>query len=222
MDKNIYGNSRLNSPIEMTSLLPNQSNIPGVQQSSGRNTALRVTQYTLGDVKFVEELGEGAFGKVYKGELTQTNGEKIFVAVKALKENASVKTQADFKREIELISDLKHANIVCILGVVLKEEPLCMLFEYMTQGDLHEFLIANSPNEGKSLTQLQFLQISMQISEGMEYLSGHHYVHRDLAARNCLVGDSLTVKISDFGLSRDIYSSDYYRYDRLETKRVQN
>lgn len=143
--------------------------------------------------------------------MSQVNGEKIFVAVKALKENASAKTQSDFKREIELISDLRHDNIVCILGVVLKEEPLCMLFEYMTQGDLHEFLIANSPNEGKSLTQLQFLQISMQICEGMEYLSGHHYVHRDLAARNCLVGGSLTVKISDFGLSRDIYSSDYYR-----------
>lgn len=191
------------------------------------NAILRVRQYMLHHVKFVEELGEGAFGKVYKGELTQPNGEKIFVAVKALKENASAKTQADFRREIELISDLKHDNIVCILGVVLKEEPLCMLFEYMAQGDLHEFLIANAPTDvntgctqtmsstastaSTSLSQLQFLHISMQICDGMEYLASHHYVHRDLAARNCLVGDQMTVKISDFGLSRDIYSSDYYR-----------
>lgn len=206
-------------------------NASGVVTASGRPaSALRVAQYKLSDVRFVEELGEGAFGKVYKGELTvpavatSTDGSvsKSFVAVKALKENASAKTQADFRREIELISDLRHDNIVCILGVVLKEEPLCMLFEYMTHGDLHEFLIGHSPNDAPPssnvsplpvpLTQLQFLFISMQISEGMEYLSGHHYVHRDLAARNCLVGDNLTVKISDFGLSRDIYSSDYYRY----------
>ncbi|XP_058460965.1 tyrosine-protein kinase transmembrane receptor Ror [Malaya genurostris] len=232
-DKNIYGNSRHNSPIEMTSLMANQNSagvvnrnsenggIQGLtsgqpgnqgQSSQSRNNGIaRVPQYTLQDVQFVEELGEGAFGKVYKGELTQKDGEKIFVAVKALKENASAKTQADFKREIELISDLRHDNIVCILGVVLKEEPLCMLFEYMAQGDLHEFLIANSPNEGKQLSQLQFLLIAQQICDGMEYLASHHYVHRDLAARNCLVGDHLTVKISDFGLSRDIYSSDYYR-----------
>lgn len=167
----------------------------------------------LRDVRFVEELGEGAFGKVYKGELTQVTGERIYVAVKALKENASTKTQADFRREIELISDLKHDNIVCILGVVLKEEPLCIMFEYMSEGDLHEFLISNAPTDSGTgqLNSNQFLYIALQICDGMEYLASHHYVHRDLAARNCLVGGELTVKISDFGLSRDIYSSDYYR-----------
>ncbi|XP_039949267.1 tyrosine-protein kinase transmembrane receptor Ror [Bactrocera neohumeralis] len=213
-DKNIYGNSQVNSSLEMTRLNSNTTNEqqPSMfSQNLERSSLLRVPQYTLQDMEFVEELGEGAFGKVYKGQLTQMNGEKIFVAVKALKENASLKTQQDFRREIELISDLKHDNIVCILGVVLNKEPYCMLFEYMSNGDLHEFLIANSPSENKSLTQLEFLKISLQISEGMEYLSSHHYVHRDLAARNCLVGDKLTVKISDFGLSRDIYSSDYYR-----------
>lgn len=187
--------------------------VGGGCRSNSRGSALRVRQYMLHHVRFVEELGEGAFGKVYKGELTQPNGERIFVAVKALKENASAKTQADFRREIDLISDLKHDNIVCILGVVLKEEPLCMLFEYMAQGDLHEFLISHAPSDNcmGSLSPTQFLHISLQICDGMEYLASHHYVHRDLAARNCLVGDNLTVKISDFGLSRDIYSSDYYR-----------
>ncbi|XP_075151765.1 tyrosine-protein kinase transmembrane receptor Ror isoform X2 [Haematobia irritans] len=209
-DKNIYGSSQTNGSVEMSRVSMTASS-PILVQNNDRGSVLKIPHYSLHDVEFVEELGEGAFGKVYKGQLTLCCGEKTFVAIKALKEDASYKTQQDFRREIELISDLKHDNIVCILGVVLNKEPYCMLFEYMSNGDLHEFLIANSPNENKSLSQLDFLKISVQISEGMEYLSGHHYVHRDLAARNCLVGENLMVKISDFGLSRDIYSSDYYR-----------
>lgn len=51
----------------------------------------------------------------------------------------------------------------------------------------------------------------MQISAGMAYLSAQRFVHRDLACRNCLVGCNLIVKIADFGMSRDVYTCDYYK-----------
>uniref|UniRef100_A0A3B4VJG8 receptor protein-tyrosine kinase n=1 Tax=Seriola dumerili TaxID=41447 RepID=A0A3B4VJG8_SERDU len=61
------------------------------------------------------------------------------------------------------------------------------------------------------LTQSQMLHIAQQIASGMVYLASQHFVHRDLATRNCLVGENLLVKIGDFGMSRDVYSTDYYR-----------
>ncbi|KAL1428542.1 hypothetical protein MTO96_002907 [Rhipicephalus appendiculatus] len=64
------------------------------------------------------------------------------------------------------------------------------------------------------LTRADLLKISVQVAAGMEYLASQHFVHRDLATRNCLVGDMLVVKIGDFGMSRDVYSTDYYRVGR--------
>ena len=61
------------------------------------------------------------------------------------------------------------------------------------------------------LSEIQLLHIARQISLGMEYLSSQHFVHRDLATRNCLVGSNMVVKIGDFGMSRDVYSTDYYK-----------
>lgn len=67
----------------------------------------------------------------------------------------------------------------------------------------------------KPLSKIELLHISNQIANGMEYLASQHFVHRDLATRNCLVGDKMIVKIGDFGMSRDVYSTDYYRVSQI-------
>ena len=62
------------------------------------------------------------------------------------------------------------------------------------------------------------IDMAKQIAKGMEYLSSKRFIHRDLATRNCLVGDENVVKIADFGMSRDVYESDYYKvcYQEIE------
>ena len=62
-----------------------------------------------------------------------------------------------------------------------------------------------------SLTANDLMSISLQCAAGMEHLQMLRFVHRDVATRNCLVGSGLIVKIADFGMSRDIYASDYYK-----------
>lgn len=197
-----------------------------------KQTVVNALEVPIRNIKFCQELGEGAFGKVYKGQALGLLGETIIipVAIKTLKVNASHRVKQEFKREVELMAYLQHPNIICLLGVCINEQPMCMLFQFMSCGDLHEYLVSNfiqtddlsigefsedleetGSTFSSSLSLRDLLYISSQISAGMEYLSSHHYVHRDLATRNCLVGDNMSVKISDFGLSRDIYSSDYYR-----------
>ena len=212
------------SEMEMNSLLPSQNgSTPAKQQQA------RAREFPISAVRFVQEMGDGVFGKVYRGELGGiVGGVTTLVAVKTLKPGANQQTRQDFHRESELMVDLRHPNIVCLLGVVLKDDPKCLIFEFMPRGDLHEFLTQHSPQSDimamsvssvadneRNLDHGDMSYISIQIAAGMEYLSSHHFVHRDLAARNCLVGENLTVKISDFGLSRDIYAADYYR---MQTK----
>ncbi|XP_076750703.1 BDNF/NT-3 growth factors receptor [Xylocopa sonorina] len=167
---------------------------------------------------FLQDIGEGCFGKVYKGELC-TGDSKEIVAIKVLKDTASREAEEDFMREVDIMSTFGHRNILSLKGVVLREgnNSPWMVFEYMPYGDLAEVLRSNSRQFRSTkpgvqpLTQESLHWITIQIAAGMTYLSGQRFVHRDLACRNCLVGSDLIVKIADFGMSRDVYTCDYYK-----------
>uniref|UniRef100_A0A8C4EHW6 Tyrosine-protein kinase receptor n=1 Tax=Dicentrarchus labrax TaxID=13489 RepID=A0A8C4EHW6_DICLA len=213
------------------------TSLPSSDEDSGLSSFVENPQYFCGIIKEKDmcvqhikrqdivlkwELGEGAFGKVYLAECANLSpdSDKMLVAIKTLKD-ANESTRQDFQREAELLTVLQHQHIVRFYGVCTDGEPLAMVFEYMRHGDLNRFLRAHGPDarileETKmpplgQLTLPQMLHIAAQIASGMVYLASLHFVHRDLATRNCLVGEGLVVKIGDFGMSRDIYSTDYYR-----------
>ena len=180
-------------------------------------------------IKELRLLGVGQFGEVMLAEtvglslrdlkLDKTNNKRsirIKVAVKKLRPQAQSQVRENFDKEIKFMSKLKDDNIVRLLAVS-KDDPPFIVMEYMENGDLHQFLEDYEPSYSDNILQANQLPVSIllymavQIASGMRYLASLRYVHRDLATRNCLVGQNFVVKISDFGMSRSLYESSYYR-----------
>uniref|UniRef100_A0A8C7L3Q9 Discoidin domain-containing receptor 2 n=1 Tax=Oncorhynchus kisutch TaxID=8019 RepID=A0A8C7L3Q9_ONCKI len=196
---------------------------------SGKDVA--VEEFPRKLLTFKEKLGEGQFGEVHLCEaegmkefidedfsFNISDNQPVLVAVKMLRADANKNARNDFLKEIKIMSRLKDPNIIRLLAVCICSDPLCMITEYMENGDLNQFLSRHEPEGQMALisnvttvgySDLRYM--ATQIASGMRYLSSLNFVHRDLATRNCLVGKNYTIKIADFGMSRNLYSGDYYR-----------
>ncbi|CAH0545803.1 unnamed protein product [Brassicogethes aeneus] len=182
--------------------------------------------YTLKDLKdiprdqlrLVKALGQGAFGEVYQGFYRQRPCDTVEmpVAVKTLPEMSTSQAEMDFLMEALIMSKFNHPNIVHFIGVCFDKHPRFIVLELLIGGDLKNFLRESrpKPERGTSLTMKDLVLIAVDVAKGCKYLEDNRFIHRDIAARNCLLttkGPGRVVKIADFGMSRDVYRSDYYR-----------
>lgn len=119
--------------------------------------------------------------------------------------------QAEFLREVELMKQFRHPNLVQLLGVSTSTKPFMMILEFLKGGSLDQWLPENGPKLLKP-TSAKLVHVLHQVALGMDALGKADIVHRDLAARNCLIDEHLHVKVADYGLSRDVdEDKNYYR-----------
>uniref|UniRef100_A0A8B9D8A2 Tyrosine-protein kinase n=1 Tax=Anser cygnoides TaxID=8845 RepID=A0A8B9D8A2_ANSCY len=153
------------------------------------------------EIVLLRELGSGQFGEVHLGKWKG----RYDVAVKMVKEGAM--SEDEFTEEAQTMMKLNHPKLVRLYGVCSKLYPIYIVMEYMSNGSLLSYL----QSHGKELQPLQLLEICYDVCDAMAFLESCQFIHRDLAARNCLVDSNLTVKVSDFGMTRyvldDLYVS---------------
>lgn len=157
-----------------------------------------------GQIIYQGKIGDGHYGSVFRGQY-EYESNIMEVAIKRLKATPDMKTLQDFDREIKIMKNLQHPNIVKII-TWMDQPHILIVMEYVRHRSFLMYLHSQSP----LLTTQRLLKFAKDIASGMEYLVSKQIVHRDLAARNILVDSDECVKISDFGLAQVADSNGYY------------
>eukprot|EP00066_Takifugu_rubripes_P014535 XP_011603801.1 PREDICTED: focal adhesion kinase 1 isoform X5 [Takifugu rubripes] len=151
-------------------------------------------------------IGEGQFGDVHQGLYISPENPALSVAVKTCKNSTSDSVREKFLQEALTMRQFDHPHIVKLMGVIT-ENPVWIIMELCTLGELRSFLQVRK----YSLDLATLILYSYQLSTALAYLESKRFVHRDIAARNVLVSTVDCVKLGDFGLSRYMEDSSYYK-----------
>ncbi|XP_068667608.1 probable serine/threonine-protein kinase PBL7 isoform X1 [Aristolochia californica] len=145
-------------------------------------------------------LGEGGFGRVYKGRLESTNQ---VVAIKQLDRNG-LQGNREFLVEVLMLSLLHHPNLVNLIGYCADGDQRLLVYEYMPLGSLEDHL-HDLPSDKKRLDWNTRMKIAAGAAKGLEYLhdkANPPVIYRDLKCSNILLGEGYHPKLSDFGLAK--------------------
>lgn len=156
----------------------------------------------MADFQKIEKIGEGTYGVVYKGKNKRT-GE--IVAMKKIRlENEDEGVPSTAIREISLLKELVHPNIVCLQEVVMGENKLYLIFEFLKM-DLKKYLDSVADENLKTQEHKSLVKSYLyQICQGTCYCHQRRVLHRDLKPQNLLIDSNGAIKLADFGLARAI------------------
>ncbi|KAL1328469.1 hypothetical protein HN51_038317 [Arachis hypogaea] len=170
----------------------------GHQKYSGLQFfAYRELQEATNNFDSDRELGDGGFGKVYFGKL----GDGRFVAVKKMYEN-NYRTVEQFMNEIEILTGLRHQNLVSLYGCNSSHSSeLMLVYEYVSNGTVADHLHGQKAKSGALCWDTR-MNIAIDTASALVYLHASDIIHRDVKTNNILLDDHFRAKVADFGLSR--------------------
>ncbi|XP_017279315.1 focal adhesion kinase 1 isoform X1 [Kryptolebias marmoratus] len=151
-------------------------------------------------------IGEGQFGDVHQGIYNSPDKPSLNVAIKTCKNCTTDSVREKFLQEALTMRQFDHPHIVKLIGVIT-ENPVWIIMELCTLGELRSFLQVKK----YSLNLAMLILYAHQLSTALAYLESKRFVHRDIAARNVLVSTVDCVMLGDFGLSRYMEDSSYYK-----------
>ncbi|KAF5454335.1 hypothetical protein F2P56_024008 [Juglans regia] len=166
--------------------------------------SIAIEKFTLASIEAATEkyktlIGEGGFGSVFHGMLLE--GQEVAVKVRSAE---STQGTREFENELNLLSEIRHENLVPLLGYCSENDQQILVYPFMSNGSLQDRLYGDAAKR-KTLDWPTRLSIALGAARGLQYLhtfAGRCIIHRDVKSSNILLDHTMCAKVADFGFSK--------------------